>query len=135
MARIGPKNTKPEMLVRRLVHAMGYRYRLHAPDLPGRPDLAFRPKLKAIFVHGCYWHRHDCRRGRSLPSSNTDKWNAKFKKNAERDSRALADLKRLGWKVLVVWQCQTRDTESLCSQLRRFLHPDPPGHHQTGPKQ
>ncbi|MDE0356993.1 MAG: DNA mismatch endonuclease Vsr [Gammaproteobacteria bacterium] len=121
MSRVRSKDTKPEMRVRRLVHGMGYRYRLHAKELPGRPDLVFRPRRKVIFVHGCFWHRHDgCRRA-TTPNTRTSYWEDKFRKNVARDRRNLLDLAELGWDAIVVWECETRDLERLAPQLARFL--------------
>lgn len=124
MSRIRSKDTKPEMRVRRLVHGMGYRYRLHAKELPGRPDLVFRPRRKVIFVHGCFWHRHDgCPRA-TTPKTRTSFWEDKFRKNVVRDRRNLLDLAELGWDAIVVWECETRDLERLAVQLAQFLDGD-----------
>ena len=121
MSRIRSKDTKPEMRVRRLVHGMGYRYRLHAKELPGRPDLVFRPRRKVIFVHGCFWHRHDgCARA-TTPKTRTSYWEDKFHKNIVRDRRTLLDLAELGWDAIVVWECETGDLERLAAELARFL--------------
>lgn len=120
MARIGGKNTAPEMLVRRLAHGLGYRFRLHRRDLPGSPDLVFPRLRKIVLVHGCYWHGHGCKIGR-LPKSNVTFWADKIVKNQARDARNLADLRRLGWQTLVVWQCETRRRETLGKILERFL--------------
>ena len=111
MSRIRGKDTKPEMIVRRLTHAMGYRYRLHAREFPGRPDLVFRPRRKAIFVHGCFWHRHEGCQFAYTPRSRQQFWNDKFESNVRRDQQALIDLASLGWQVLVIWECQTRCPE------------------------
>jgi len=118
MASIGGKNTVPELAVRRLAHGMGYRFRLHRRDLPGSPDLVFVKQRKILFVHGCFWHGHACKR---LPRSNVPFWSGKIEKNRARDARNLSDLRRLGWKTLVVWQCETRDLGALAAKLRRFL--------------
>lgn len=107
MGRIRGKDTVPEMVVRRLVHELGYRFRLHRRDLPGTPDLVFPRHGKIILVHGCFWHRHRCSKGRSLPVTNEDRWQRKFKRNVARDCSVRRDLHRLGWDVLVVWECQT----------------------------
>lgn len=125
MARIRSKDTKPEISVRRLVHGMGYRYRLHAKDLPGRPDLVFRPRRKVIFVHGCFWHRHDrCARNR-LPRSpeRREYWSSKLNGNVRRDHRNAAALERMGWDVLVIWECQTKDLGHVALTVRQFLGP------------
>ena len=121
MSRIRSKDTKPEMRVRRLLHGMGYRYRLHAKELPGRPDLVFRPRRKVIFVHGCFWHRHDgCARA-TTPKTRTSYWEDKFRKNVARDRRNLLELTGLGWDAIVVWECETRELERLAAKLARFL--------------
>lgn len=123
MARIHGRDTKPEMLVRRLLHGMGYRYRLHRGDLPGKPDIAFGKRKKAIFIHGCFWHRHDdpaCRLAR-LPKSRLEFWGPKLAANAERDALKQDALKRLGWNVLVVWECELRQSEQLENKLRQFV--------------
>lgn len=121
MALIRSKNTKPELVVRRLVHALGYRYRLHRCDLPGTPDLVFAARSKVIFVHGCFWHRHvGCALAR-LPKSRGDFWVPKLEGNAERDKRNMRALRRLGWGVMTIWECQLRDTPQLESRIRRFL--------------
>lgn len=124
MRRVRSKNTTPEMRVRRLVHGMGYRYRLHAKDLPGSPDLTFRSRKKVVFVHGCYWHRHPgCRRA-STPSTRRDYWQAKFDRNKARDAAAQAALEADGWDVLVVWECETKDEKELRGILSSFLKHD-----------
>jgi DNA mismatch endonuclease (patch repair protein) len=121
MSRIRGKDTKPEMIVRRLVHSLGFRYRLHVRTLPGSPDLVFPSKRKVVFVHGCFWHRHRCRLGKPTPSTRAAFWKAKLLRNVERDREVRAALKKADWKTLVVWQCHTRDTDRLASTLRRFL--------------
>ena len=120
MARIRGKDTKPEMAVRRLVHGMGFRYRLHRKDLPGKPDIVFGPRRKAIFVHGCFWHQHDCPAGR-MPSSRQDYWKPKLRRNVERDEANRKKLERNGWDVLVIWECETKDKEELAARIMRFL--------------
>jgi len=122
MRAVGQKNTKPEMAVRRLLHAMGYRYRLHAAELPGRPDVVFRRRRKAVFVNGCFWHGHDCDRGRR-PASRKEYWEAKIDRNVARDLDRIERLHTQGWEVLVVWECETlqRDAEALSARLRSFL--------------
>ena len=121
MRRIKGRDTTPELLVRRLAHAMGYRYRLHRKDLPGKPDLVFGPRRKVIFVHGCFWHQHkDCRAGR-VPESNTGYWAPKLRRNVERDAVAQAALEARGWEVLKVWDCETRDESALSRRLSEFL--------------
>ena len=121
MSAIRNKNTKPEMIVRRLAHSLGYRYRLHGRGLPGKPDLIFPSRRKVIFVHGCFWHRHSCSKGRSMPSTRTKFWREKLEENKERDKRNLRKLRKEGWKVLLIWECQTRNSEKLIIKLRGFL--------------
>lgn len=120
MRAVRRKDTGPELTVRKLLHHMGFRYRLQGRDLPGRPDIVFRSRRKAVFVHGCFWHGHDCRRG-SRPSSNADFWSAKLDRNKERDAEQLRSLAALGWKPMVVWECETRNSAALESRLRAFL--------------
>lgn len=120
MAAVRQKDTGPEMAVRRLLHGMGYRYGLHRRDLPGRPDLVFRSRRKVVFVHGCFWHGHDCRKGR-LPTSRIDYWEDKIGKNMARDAQNVRDLVSKGWEVCVVWECEIAHMESLKQRLIRFL--------------
>ncbi|MBY6153382.1 DNA mismatch endonuclease Vsr [Vannielia litorea] len=122
MRRIKSTGTKPEMLVRRMVHAMGYRYRLRRKDLPGKPDLVFGPRRAAIFVHGCFWHQHDCRDGK-LPSSNSDYWVPKLARNVERDKLVRSALEADGWRVLVIWECELKDHQSTAQRIQKFLSP------------
>ena len=122
MSKVRSRNTKPEMLVRRLAHEMGYRYRLHRRDLPGSPDLVFPARMKVIFVHGCFWHRHPdptCRLAR-LPKSKLDFWGPKLETNKKRDERNLALLIGLEWDTLEIWECQTKDRERLGARIRDF---------------
>lgn len=113
MRRIASKHTKPEMFVRRLVHGMGFRYRLHGEDLPGKPDLVFRGRRKAIFVHGCFWHQHErCIDGR-IPRSKTEYWLPKLQRNIDRDASAIAQLNQMGWDVLIVWECELGNEKAL----------------------
>lgn len=124
MSRIGGKDTKPEMVVRRLVHALGHRYRLHRADLPGRPDLVFPGRRKVIFVHGCFWHRHpdsSCKLAR-LPKSRHEFWIPKLEANAARDIRNEKALQELGWDCLVIWECETKDRALLERKIEAFLH-------------
>jgi DNA mismatch endonuclease (patch repair protein) len=112
---------KPERAVRSLVHRLGYRFRLHAKDLPGKPDLVFRSRKKAIFVHGCFWHRHpNCGLAR-LPKSRLDFWMPKLEGNRKRDLRTQAVLRRSGWQVLIVWECQIQKESSLSRMIKQFL--------------
>lgn len=123
MQAVRSKDTKPEMAVRRLAHSLGFRYRLHRRDLPGVPDLVFPSRRKIIFVHGCFWHGHSCKNGVRQPKTNKEYWVPKIARNAERDREHLSDLARLGWSVLTVWECETRDEGGLESRLRGFLGP------------
>lgn len=121
MAKVGPKNTKPEMVVRRIVHALGYRFRLHRKDLPGSPDLVFPRLHKALFVHGCFWHRHaNCKKA-TTPKTRISFWNEKFRKNIERDERKERELRLQGWDVAVVWECETKKIEELTARLSHWL--------------
>jgi DNA mismatch endonuclease (patch repair protein) len=121
MARVKGKHTKSELLVRRLVHGMGYRYRLHRRDLPGTPDLVFTGRHKVIFAIGCFRHRHtDCALAR-LPKSRSEFWLPKLTANAERDARNVRESERLGWGVLTIWECQLGDTAKLAEKVRGFL--------------
>ncbi len=115
------KDTKPEMVVRRLVHGMGYRYRLHRKDLPGKPDLAFGHRHKAIFVHGCFWHAHGCKGHAHTPKTRSGFWSEKFRGNVERHERDKARLTVLGWRVLVVWECEVKVDDRLRATIRDFL--------------
>jgi DNA mismatch endonuclease (patch repair protein) len=120
MRAVGRKNTRPEIIVRRLAHSMGYRFRLHRRDLPGKPDIVFPGRRKVIFVHGCFWHGHDCPRG-ARPQSNIEFWHAKLARNVDRDRLQKQALRALGWEPLVVWECETKDREGLANALRGFL--------------
>ena len=123
MSRVRSKDTKPELRVRRLVHGLGYRYRLHAKDLPGCPDLVFRPRRKVLFVHGCFWHRHEgCSRNR-IPKSpeRQEFWRDKLDRNARRDQVNQTALRKMGWAVLVIWECETKDVDRLTKEVRAFL--------------
>lgn len=125
MSRIGPKGSKPETLVRRLVHAMGFRFRLHRRDLPGTPDLVFPGRRKVIFVHGCWWHRHDGCSKAAPAKTNIAFWNAKFDRNVTRDRAVQRQLEDRGWLVDTVWECQTRDIAKLAVRLKKFLDSTP----------
>ena len=121
MRRVRGKDTTPERAVRRVAHALGYRFRLHRRDLPGTPDLVFPRLRRAIFVHGCFWHRHEGCARTTTPKTRAAYWREKFEQNIRRDRRNLAALRRLGWSVLVVWECQTFERTELLATLSRFL--------------
>lgn len=121
MQAVKSKNTAPELLVRRLLHVQGYRYRLHRSDLPGCPDLVFSARRKVIFVNGCFWHGHGCARGARIPKSNREYWTAKIGRNRARDAAAKQALEESGWTVLALWECELRDGRLLLKRLRRFL--------------
>lgn len=126
MARVKAANTRPEMAVRRVVHALGYRFRLHRRDLPGTPDLVLPRHRTVVFVHGCFWHQHDCRRGRTQPASNQGYWGPKLARNVERDGAVRAALEELGWRVVTIWECQVRQP-GLEERVARLLREDPSG--------
>jgi DNA mismatch endonuclease, patch repair protein len=124
MSLVRGENTKPELTVRALLYRLGFRYRLHGKGLPGQPDLVFASKRKVIFVHGCFWHRHQ-KRGcplARLPKSRLDFWVPKLERNRVRDNQKQAKLKRLGWQVLVIWECELRGTDKLQSRIIAFLN-------------
>lgn len=121
MGSVRSKNTKPEMAVRRLVHHLGYRYRLHGKNLPGSPDLVFSGRRTVIFVHGCFWHRHPGCRDASTPKTNVEFWERKFGENIARDCRNEKMLGQAGWRVLVVWECEIADLEKLKDKIVNFL--------------
>ncbi len=120
MRAVGSKNTKPELVVRRMAHRLGYRFRLHVKALPGKPDIVFASRNKIILVHGCFWHGHGCRYGK-LPKSRLEFWGPKITANRMRDRRTIKSLRSLGWDVLVIWQCQTKDLKSLEKKLEKFI--------------
>jgi DNA mismatch endonuclease (patch repair protein) len=122
MSQIRNKDTHPEILVRSIVHRLRYRYALHSKDLPGHPDMVLTRHRKIIFIHGCFWHMHKCRYGRVKPATNVDFWRAKREGNVARDKKNLRKLRKDGWKVLVVWECWTRDITKLEAHLRAFLN-------------
>jgi DNA mismatch endonuclease (patch repair protein) len=126
MKSVGARDTGPELTVRRILHRLGYRYRLHRGDLPGRPDIVFPGRRKAIFIHGCFWHGHDCSKGK-LPKSRTEYWVAKIKTNQERDARVVARLEHAGWQTLSVWQCELKQLDAIVRVLRKFLGPPSSG--------
>lgn len=121
MSRVRDKDTSPERRVRSIAHGLGYRYRLHRKDLPGKPDIVFPSRKKMIFVHGCFWHGHNCRRGCRIPKANAEYWIGKIRRNVERDALNQAKLASLGWDVLVIWECETKDSESLSNSIHRFV--------------
>jgi DNA mismatch endonuclease (patch repair protein) len=121
MSRVKSRDTKPEWVVRKMLHAAGYRYRLHARDLPGKPDIVLPRHGKVIQVHGCFWHGHDCRAGRNRPAANRGYWEAKLERNIARDKRNEAALREAGWEVLVVWECEVRDRKALLEKLLGFM--------------
>lgn len=123
MRKVRSENTRPEMIVRRLVHKLGYRYRLHCSELPGRPDLVFRGRAKVIFVHGCFWHRHsdpNCKLAR-IPKSRQEYWVPKLLRNRERDIRDQRELKKMEWDYLVIWECELHDLDALTTRVQEFL--------------
>lgn len=125
MSLIHSHDAQPEWRVRRLLHGLGYRYRLHVKSLPGRPDIVFPGRRKIVFVHGCFWHQHDqyrCRITRR-PKSNTDYWSPKLNRNVERDKLVESELRAKGWSVLKIWECETSDDRALADRLIRFLGP------------
>jgi DNA mismatch endonuclease (patch repair protein) len=122
MQAVKSKNTAPELLVRSLAHRMGYRFRLHGKNLPGKPDLVFPGRRKAIFVHGCFWHGHHCARGARVPKSNRDYWTKKIARNKERDRAACAALAHSGWTYLILWECGLRNEKGLKARIRKFLN-------------
>jgi DNA mismatch endonuclease, patch repair protein len=127
MSRIRNAHTKPEMRVRRILHALGLRYRLHGKGLPGKPDLVFAKAGAVLFVHGCFWHMHRCKYGKPVPATNQSFWAEKRRSNVERDRRNRDALKAEGWRVFVIWECQTRDEDTLLARLEpliRHVRPD-----------
>lgn len=121
MQAVRSTDTEPELAVRRIVFKLGYRYRLHRKDLPGKPDLAFIGRRKVVFVHGCFWHGHNCARGGRAPKTNAEYWCAKIARNKARDAANIAKLEADFWRVLVIWECELKDVLRLASKLDRFL--------------
>ena len=121
MSGIQGKNTKPEVLVRKALTLKGYRYRLHRNDLPGRPDIVMPGRRVAIFVHGCFWHGHDCPHGARVPKANRDYWLAKVSRNRDRDIASTAALAEAGWRVETIWECQLKPAEDLTARLGSIL--------------
>ncbi len=122
MSRISGKDTKPELIIRKALFSEGYRYRLHRKDLPGKPDIVFPKCKKVIFVNGCFWHGHSCKKA-ALPTTNTRFWKKKQNDNIERDKRNLAELKTMGWETLTIWQCKIKKTtlETQINKIKVFL--------------
>ena len=121
MRAVPSRNTRPEILVRRMAHSLGFRFRLHRPNLPGKPDIAFPAQQKAIFVHGCFWHQHKgCKRA-TVPKSNRNFWRLKLARNVARDAMQLAAIRKRGWRALVVWECEIKNERRLAAKMRRFL--------------
>ena len=122
MQAVKSKNTTPELIVRRLLHANGYRYRLHSGALPGRPDLVFPSKRKIIFIHGCFWHGHNCLRGSRVPKTNTEYWTNKIARNRLRDTKARQELQVRGWRILYIWECELIDPQATLKRICQFLN-------------
>ncbi|MGC2659766.1 MAG: DNA mismatch endonuclease Vsr [Bryobacteraceae bacterium] len=120
MAAIKGKNTNPEIRVRSLLHSLGYRFRLHRKDLPGKPDIVLPKYRTVIFVHGCFWHCHECRWGSVVPKTRAEFWSVKRRGNVGRDQRQRAELESAGWKVMIVWECEARNTEALKAALEKL---------------
>ncbi len=121
MSRISSRDTAPELLVRKCLHRLGYRYRLHRRDLPGCPDIVFPRHRKIVFVHGCFWHKHGCRYGRVVAKTNKAYWENKRQGNVERSRKNVRKLRKLGWDVFVIWECWTQDRAGLKKRLKEFL--------------
>jgi DNA mismatch endonuclease (patch repair protein) len=121
MSKIRAKNTKPERLVRSMLHRAGYRFSLHRKDLPGKPDIVLRKYRTVIFVHGCFWHRHKGCKGATTPKTRTEWWQAKFDRNVANDRRHVRELRKRGWHVLAVWECQLKNSEKVLARLERLL--------------
>lgn len=121
MRAVKGTDTAPELAVRRMVHAMGYRFRLHRADLPGKPDLVFPGLRRVIFVHGCFWHGHDCARGARMPKAHADYWSAKIGRNRTRDGAHLEALREDGWRALVIWECELKELARVKRRLAAFL--------------
>jgi DNA mismatch endonuclease, patch repair protein len=121
MRAVKSRNTTPERIVRSTLHRMGCRFALHRADLPGRPDIVMPARQRIVLVHGCFWHGHSCARGDRQPTANAQYWKSKIERNSKRDRLTLASLRRAGWRVLVVWECQTRNRAKLSKMFHRFL--------------
>lgn len=123
MAAVKSKNTRPELIVRQLLHAAGYRFRLHRKDLPGKPDIVLPKYRTVIFVHGCFWHQHKQCKAAARPTSRQEYWQVKLDRNIERDAANQAQLREMGWQVLTVWECEIKPTDSLLARLQQVLQP------------
>ena len=121
MAKVRSKNTTIEMKVRKLIYGLGFRYRVNVRGIAGTPDIVFKKRKKIIFIHGCFWHRHGCSNGRRVPKSRVDFWENKFAANIERDARVYDQLKKGGWDYLVIWECETKDEDTLKTRILNFL--------------
>jgi DNA mismatch endonuclease (patch repair protein) len=121
MRAVKSKDTKPEIKVRSLIHRLGYRFRLHRKDIPGTPDIVFPGQHKVIFIHGCFWHGHDCKRGGRVPQENRDYWEKKIERNKQRDTINVDALQQLRWKILVIWECEIAHSQDLTKKLMDFL--------------
>lgn len=130
MGRVKSKDTSVEKFVRSLLHRLGYRFRINRKDLPGCPDIVFPSRKKVIFVHGCFWHGHGCRRGARIPKTNTEYWLAKVEKNRRRDEARRNELEEMGWKVLTVWECEIADIDAVRERLITFLAQEIIIHHK-----
>ena len=123
MRKVRSTNTTPELRLRKLIYGMGFRgYRVHYEKLPGKPDVVFVSRRRVIFVHGCFWHGHDCRAGKNRPKSNVEYWEPKLLKNRERDRRNRFQLEEDGWNVLTIWECELKNVEPIADRIRQFLH-------------
>jgi DNA mismatch endonuclease, patch repair protein len=123
MRAVSSTDTAPELAVRTLIHSLGFRYRLHDKRLPGKPDIVFSSRKKAIFVHGCFWHGHHCKRGNRTPKTNSEYWTRKIARNMTRDENNAKLLLEMGWISLVIWECELKDKERLVKRLMGFLSP------------
>jgi DNA mismatch endonuclease (patch repair protein) len=121
MGLVRGKDTNPEIVVRRVVYALGFRYRLHGKNLPGRPDIVFAGRRSVIFVNGCFWHQHNACKRAKRPETRAEYWSAKLDRNIERDRRNLLQLKRMGWRVLTIWECQLRNSQGVSRRIVKFL--------------
>jgi DNA mismatch endonuclease (patch repair protein) len=128
MARVRGKDTAPEVLVRKLIYKMGYRYRLQGRDLPGNPDIVFKSRKKVIFIHGCFWHGHDCRAGKKRPKSNIEYWLPKLDRTRARDAKNQEQLLEMNWDFLVLWECQLKDKAALSETISKYIEERANGH-------